>query len=281
MNESVEHQEFEKSVRNYISLNPPKIFILTPCYGGLCHANYTSSLINTINCFNSLSIKYQIEFCCNDSLISRARNNIVAKAMSDKEMTHMMFIDSDITWAPEDILKLLMKDKNLIGGVYPLKRYDWAKLASDPGKIKEWISNKNKQDILKQFSESDFIQHKMLEYNVNFLNSSISIENNLIQVKHIASGFMMIKRQTIELMCKAFPSTKYTDDVSYLKGDQNNYAYALFDTGVHEDHYLSEDWMFCTRWIEMGGKCFIDVTINLVHSGTEHYKGSFITSLLS
>jgi hypothetical protein len=89
----------------------------------------------------------------------------------------------------------------------------------------------------------------------------------------------MIKRKTIELMQQAFHSTKYK--TSYLNFDENNHAYALFDGGVDDGIYLSEDFMFCLRWEKMGGKCFVDITIDLTHIGVEHYSGSLLTSIFN
>jgi hypothetical protein len=90
----------------------------------------------------------------------------------------------------------------------------------------------------------------------------------------------MIQRNVIEKMFKAFPSTKYTDDVGFLKPEENEYAYALFDCGVENNHYYSEDWLFCHRWQKMGGDVWIDVSINLSHTGIEVYKGCYMTNLM-
>jgi hypothetical protein len=91
---------------------------------------------------------------------------------------------------------------------------------------------------------------------------------------------MMIRREVIEKMMTAFPSTKYTDDISFLLPEENKYAYALFDCGVEDNHYYSEDWMFCHRWSKMGGDVFVDVSINLTHIGIENYRGSFISTTI-
>jgi hypothetical protein len=103
----------------------------------------------------------------------------------------------------------------------------------------------------------------------------------LARVRHLATGFMMFKRSVIEKMGLAYPTTKYTDDVGFLVGDQNKYAYALFDCGVEDDHYYSEDWLFCHRWTKMGGNIYIDVGINLMHTGNEDFKGCYLASILS
>jgi hypothetical protein len=234
--------------------------------------------------FAKMECPLTIEFCKNDSLVSRARNNLVAKAMHNPATTHILFIDSDITWNPFDVFRLLLDDKHLVGGVYPLKRYNWDRLKpptedGKPSNIDTWVERRNNTSLKDFIDEDAMIQCNMVNYNLNYLSPEIKIENGLIRVKHMATGFMMIRRDTLEKMMYAFPSTKYTDDVGFLQGEQNKYAYALFDCGVEEGHYMSEDWMFCNRWRKMGGEVFYDVHICLTHTGPEDFRGAYIASL--
>jgi len=275
------NNDFLTRVQRYVETNKPHISILTPCYGSMCFVNYVHCILKTVNIFQQLNIPVTIDFCKNDSLVSRARNNLVAKAMANPSVTHMMFIDSDITWDPVDIIKLMLSDKSLIGGVYPLKKYNWDKLVEDNGDfVKKILEKKSKSSIGNSFNNINYLQHNLLKYNTNFLNNVFTIDNNIARVKHIATGFMMFKRSMIEQMIKAYPTTKYTDDVGFLHGDENKYAYALFDCGVEDDHYFSEDWMFCHRWSKMGGNVYMDVSINLIHTGLEDFNGSFIASII-
>ena len=275
------NQTFNVKLENYIKEHKPSIMILTPCYGGQCHVNYLISLTNTMNMLRQFNIPVQITFCKSDSLISRARNNLIAKAMSNESVTHILFIDNDITWEPLDVLKLMISDKSLIGGVYPLKKYMWNKLLEEENVVKKWINNKNNSQLKNIVTDEDVIQHNLLDYNVNYLDKVLTIEENLAKVRHIATGFMMIKRNTIEKMILAYPATKYTDDVGFLQPTENKYAYALFDCAIEENHYFSEDWLFCHRWAKMGGNVYLDVSINLKHSGVEDFNGSYISSILS
>ena len=281
VNNPKEQMDIMSKIKEYMQTRPLKLIILTPCYGGQCFVNYVSSLINTLSFFSNLGIKISVEFCRNDSLVSRARNNLIAKAMHDKEITHMMFIDADITWNPVDLLKLILADKNIVGGVYPIKNYEWNKLI-DPDKnvVQEWIEQKRNSQLCSFISDPDFIQHRLMRYNLNYISNTLEIANTLTKVRHLATGFMMIRRDTIEKMARAFPSTKYTDDVGFLEDDENEYAYALFDCGVEDGHYCSEDWLFCSRWDKMGGDVWVDVTINLNHCGIEDFKGSYLGSLV-
>jgi hypothetical protein len=282
----VKQNSFDQSIHNYLSKNKPVVYLLTPCFASLCYVNYVYCLLQTKEVFQKFGIELKIEFCKNDSLVSRARNNLVAKAMNNPRMTHIIFIDNDITWDPMDIIKLLLSDKQLVGGVYPLKHYDWNNLIVDKKNprnknvIQSWIETKNKSQFKDMIPDDLLIQQKLLKYNINFINSILEIEQNLAKVKHLATGFMMIKRNVLEKMAKAYPSTKYIDDVGFLHGAENDHAYALFDCGVEEGHYYSEDWLFCHRWSKMGGGIWIDVSINLTHTGIEDYNGSFITTLI-
>jgi hypothetical protein len=277
---------FDEKIREYVNKYKPVIYILTPCFASLCYVSYVHCLMNTVEVFRKYGIELNIEFCRNDSLVSRARNNLVAKAMANTRMTHIMFIDNDISWDPIDILKLLIANKHLVGGIYPLKNYNWQDIVKDKKNpynsniVQSLINKKNQSQFKDMISDESMVQYNLLRYNVNYLENTLSIDQNLAKIKHLATGFMMIQRTVIEKMHKAFPSTKYTDDVNFLQGDENKYAYALFDCGVEEGHYFSEDWLFCHRWTKMGGSIWMDVSISLTHTGIEDYKGCYISSLL-
>ena len=276
----------EVKLQEYTSKNKVKLCILTPCFGDICHTGYVSSLLKTVNTLNSLKINHIIEFCRNDSLVTRARNNLIARAMNDLDITHFLFIDNDIQWGAEEIIKLLCHDKNIIGGVYPIKKYKWNKILQKDAITGEYNSiskiqqRKHKSELTNMISDNNYIMHNLVDYNFNYLDERIHIKDNILKVKHIATGFMMIKRHVIESMIKAFPSTKYTDDVNFLTTDENKYAYALFDCSVENGTYCSEDWVFCNRWRNMGGNIFVDVTITLTHTGIEDYKGLYMSSIM-
>lgn len=270
-----------KRGEEYAKTHNPSLIILTPCYGGQCFVNYVMCLMNTFTLFQQLNIPIKVEFCKNDSLVSRARNNLIAKAMANETATHFLFIDSDITWSPYDVLKLILADKDLTGGVYPIKHYEWNRLLQgEKNIIQEWLKHKHETSLNGIISDQDYIQSRLLRYNINYMSDTLTVNNNLTRVKHLATGFMMIRRDVITKMSMAFPSTKYTDDIGFLVQKEQPYAYALFDCGVENNHYLSEDWMFCSRWEKMGGEIYIDVSIQLTHTGMEDYKGSYISSIM-
>lgn len=276
----IEDTDITGQIKRYIAEKDPGLVILTPCYGGTAFVTYMESLIQTFSMCKDLGLRMKIIFCKNDSLVSRARNNLIAKAMNDPKTTHMLFIDADITWDPVDVVKLILADKGIVGGIYPIKNYNWSNITSNPNFFQNLMQKKEGSALKNLFSDVDYLKMNMVRYNVNYESQVLSVTNNLAKVRHLATGFMMIKRDVIETMMKGFPATKYTDDVGFLNGSENNYAYALFDCGVEEDHYYSEDWMFCHRWSKMGGGIYIDITINLDHTGVETYKGSYVSSIM-
>lgn len=253
------------------------VFIGTPCYGGLCHINYVTRLLGTQQLLAQLGVRCTVEFMKNESLITRARNNMTAKFMHNPDTTHLLFIDSDITWHPMDVVKLLAAEKDVVGGIYPKKRYCWERMTSE--NIKDFKSRKN-LFYNKDKSEEDLIRENLVNYNLNYDRTCMKIENNLLEIYTLATGFMMITRDCIAKMMKAYPEKKYIDDVGYLNGSENDFAYALFDCEIVDTHYFSEDWLFCHKWRLIGGKIYVDVTIELMHTGSEDYKGRLLSSLV-
>ena len=275
----------DEQLTTYLKAHPDTfIMILTPCYNGELTARYGASIIETSSYLTKMGVKYAVQFV-SDSLVTRSRNGLIGKSMSISTVTHMLFIDADITFHPLDIVKLLVTDKDVIGGIYPLKQYNWEQLQQSEGqnKIRDLLEIKKNNPIFDKMSDEEFIQKRLVRYNLNSLNEEINVVDSMLEVYHIATGFMMIKRNVIERMTKEYPETKYTDNMGYLNTEeQQKWAYALFDCAISKTNntYLSEDWLFCERWRNIGGQIFAHVGIDLDHTGTETFSGSFLTSLV-
>jgi len=102
-----------------------------------------------------------------------------------------------------------------------------------------------------------------------------------MEVQHIATGFVLIQRDVIQIMMDTFSDKKYIDTTHFLSSRESEFAYALFESGVVNGHYLSEDWMFCSLWTtHFSGKVFVDVTIELTHIGPNEYSGAFVNTIV-
>lgn len=259
-------------VSKYFQENKTELHILTPCYGSMVFLQYTSCLINTIKLLESVGVSVVPHLLGNESLVQRARNRLVSDALQFKSMTHILFIDADITWNPNDILKLLLQQKDVIGVAYPFKHYFMDRIKPE---FLEELSRRNQGAYNKDIPEEKFMIHNLLKYNLNYKDDGVTVENNLLLVKHVPTGFMMIKRHVFEQMSERF-------DIKYKSLEDNGndrVFYAYFDCCIRNERYLSEDWFFCDRWKQMGGKIYVVPDITLKHTGLCHYEGRLLSHI--
>jgi len=97
-----------------------KVLIATPSHDGKLEASYVNSLLQSIKLCNQLEIELIPLWMCYDSLVQRCRNDLIAIAIEHK-FDDILWIDSDIEWNPEWIIKLLQSNKDVIGGTYRKK----------------------------------------------------------------------------------------------------------------------------------------------------------------
>ena len=212
-------------------LKTTRVHICMPCYGGMLTESTFMSYIKWSNTCRQLGIDWTMETMTNESLISRARNTLTAKFLHNKESTHLMFIDADIGWEPWHLLVMLNAQKDVIGGLYPMK--------SLPVK---WCVN-------------------------GFDGAEVSEDGTLQEVSKTGTGFMLIKRDVFEKL-NAHPATKpFINDIG-LPAELNPHMKTYFDTAVRENRYYSEDWTFCENWRDIGGKVWVDKRVLLRHTGT-------------
>ena len=105
------------------------VFVATPMYGGMCTGYFTQSLITLGHALQQNGISMGFSAMFNESLIQRGRNALAHTFMTNKQYTHLMFIDADIKFHPGDIVKMIKSDKDIICGIYPKKEINWAGVA--------------------------------------------------------------------------------------------------------------------------------------------------------
>ena len=245
-----------------------KIFIGTPCYGGMITADYFKSCLQLTALAGTKKIQLQFGTIGNESLITRARNTLVQLFM-DGDYTHLLFIDADIAFNPESVFRMLELNEDVVCGIYPRKTINWTKVIK---KIKD-NPNTNENELMAT----------SLEYNLNFKDPNhIETRNGFVQVMDGATGFMLIKRSVFKKMADNYPKLKFTPDqhigsahdkeFNYHK--TSNWNYAFFDTMIDNDRYLSEDYAFCRLWQNIGGKIYADISSGLTHYGNYSFKGN-------
>jgi len=245
-----------------------KFFIATPCYGGQLTEPYFRSVVKLMTFFNQHRIPLAFGTIANESLVTRARNVLVAYFLNS-DYTHLMFIDADIEFQVEDLLKLFVHDKDIVVGAYPKKGVNWSH-------IKEGIL----MDPSRQHTNQQ-IGALGSDYAINFKfqnreTKTVAVENGLIKLHDAGTGFMMIKRETILKMIEKYPELKYNNDVQMGGVDLKDNFYAFFDTMIDpvDKRYLSEDYTFCRRWQAMNGDIWLDPSISLNHYGSFCFQGN-------
>ena len=234
---------------NVEELKKNKLFIATPMYGGMAHGLYIKSCLDLQMTMNKYGIETKFSFLFNESLITRARNYLADEFLRS-EYTHMMFIDSDIHYSPQDVIALMALDKDVIGGPYPKKSINWANVAA---------AARNHPDL-----EPKELENLVGEYVFNVVKGTSSFQvSDPLEVLEIGTGHMMIKRHVFEKMKDAYPTIQYKPDhVGQANFDGSRYIHAYFDTvidsadsitGGGSERYLSEDYMFCQMWRKIGG----------------------------
>jgi len=246
----------------------PRIFLATPVHSE-CSIHYTQSLLKfQQDCLmKNILVSFSL---LKSSLVTQGRNLCVNGFLEGGDKyTHLLFIDSDIEFKTETIMKLLAADKDVIAAPYPLKHIDWQKVYN--------------RINLKGNMEPDVLSKQGYTWPIKMENKEqITVVNGIAEVSHAPTGCMLIKRSVFEKMIKAFPDKKINQP-TILNGQQieKEYFYNFFDT-YHEPEtkrYYGEDFGFCKRWAEIGGKCHILVDEYITHVGEYRYTGRLMDDL--
>lgn len=246
------------------------IFIATPCYGGQIGEPYFRSMMRLAILCNKYDIQFTVSTLANESLVTRGRNTLVSFFMEHPDATHLFFIDADIEFDPNDLLRMVAYDKPVVVGAYPKKAINWDSIIS---------AARNNSDETAQTIEGHSSNYVV---NFEFLKddsgkpvNQIQIRDNLIKLKDAGTGFMCIKKDVIQQMFDNHPELKYANDINVDK-KYEKHMYALFDTMIDPEsrRYLSEDYTFCRLWQNMGGEVYLDPRTALNHVGHYTFRGN-------
>ena len=252
-------------------LRTRKIFVATPMYGGQCGGQYCKSTADLAAMAAQYGMDVRFFYLFNESLITRARNYLVDEFLRS-DCTHLMFIDSDIGFDPNDVIALSViaapgSDKHIVCGPYPKKCIAWEKIKraadkgfadQDPNKLEKYVG--------------DYV------FNPAENTGSIPLDEP-VEVLEGGTGFMMIQREALEKFAAAYPELSYKPDhvrTEHFDGSREILAY--FDTVIDPKtkRYLSEDYMFCQWARNIGVKVWLCPWMKLQHMGSYVFGGSLI-----
>jgi len=217
-----------------------KIVLATPCYGGQVTEPYMQSVLRLV--FAGLDgIDIAVLTTTGESLITRARNAIVAQFMAG-DGDALLFVDADIEFQPENVRRLVDSGHPVCATPYPMKAIDWDRVvAARPATVVQ-AREAGVYSVVNAAGEPG--------------------PDGFAPVLDAGTGFMLIHRRAIDLMCAAMPELAYqSDQIGMPAGTQ----YALFDTSIDAGRYLSEDYTFCRRWQRLGGLVMADIQGPALH----------------
>jgi hypothetical protein len=238
-----------------------QLVIATPCFGGQISTVYASSLFALQVALQKLSnVNLKVHLRDGDALITRARANLVTLFLDDPSATHLLFVDADIGFKPEQVFRMIESGADMVAGCYPIKQVNW-----DKAKRVMQAGHPNPASA-------------SLDYVLELDNpDEVKVINGFARVRYAGTGFLMIRRHVLEQMC-AHPDYAPLQffrehSLDALAGSPNRFA--LFECLIDPatGTYLSEDFAFCKRWTDIGGEIWVDLESRLDHVGPSVFRG--------
>ena len=232
-----------------------KLFIAIPVYQGICHIKFMESITALIILLKSLNIEFHYFSLTSESLISRARN-VCACEFIKSDCTHLMFIDSDIVFNPQDVVKFLQSGKDVMCGVYPHKTLNFNQMQN------EMCNSNNLKELIEKSASYSINKHLYTD--------------KIVKSQFGQTGFMMISKTVFtNILEKNENDITYINDIKIYEpySLDNNILYDFFQVGVTEKKYLSEDYGFCALATKCNIDIFLDTSIKLTHIGQFFFHG--------
>ena len=239
---------------------PYRIFVATPVHSDVSIHYFKSCLEFQKECFvRKIAVMFQV---MKSSLVTQGRQLCVSGFM-ESNCTHLLFIDSDISFNFKMIERMINYNKDICLVPYPIKGLDFDK-------------------IKKRIKEGCDIDPRVLgnQYTMSVPDpSSVRVENGFIEVERGPAGCMLIKREVIEALIKEYP--EFTINQHTLidgKLVTRKHMYNFFDTYWNKDDktYTGEDFYFCKLCKHAGIKMYALVDEYISHHGEFSYTGRLL-----
>lgn len=230
-------------------------------YGGMCNSKYLIGILDTFKVLTENNYTLFFGHITNESLITRARNDLVRQFL-DTDAEYFIFIDADIGFMGEDVLRLIETDQDVVCGLYPKKDIDWERV--------NFAASQGRQNL--QNYAASYVCN-ILDLPEEELNKPVT--SPIVEIKHGGTGFMLIKRSVFERLSPHVPEYVIStipkrDGTPYPKTKE------FFTTSIEAgtEYLMSEDYHFCSLWRKHGGKIHANINIKLSHIGSYTFNGN-------
>ena len=248
------------------------LMIMTPCYGGKVDTSYTKSAVLLEAALTELGVTHDWHFGTNESLVQRARCEMLGKFMDESEARVGLWIDADIEYTPQNVASLwnlIAGGAEIAVGIYPMKKpnKDW---------YAAWVDGKLlKGDALEALMEPTPVDYAGTGF-MMFTRGAIEKIMDWLELKSLAAqkirGMIAIDalnqtaREVFDEMVEAMSA--------YYEKDDGKLIPAAFKCPIYNGGLESEDYHFCRVAREAGIEIMLEPSVRLVHWGQWAY-GSY------
>jgi len=237
-----------------------KLFVATPVHSDVSIHYFKACLEFQKECLSrKIPIMFQV---MKSSLVTQGRQLCVSGFLGT-DFTHLLFIDSDISFSYKSIERMLNFDKEICLIPYPVKTMDSAKI---------------KQRIL----DGSTLDANLLgnQYTMSVENpKNVTVENGFIEVERGPAGCMLIKREVFDKLIKEYPEFTIKQN-TLIDGKLvvREHMYNFFDSywDPKEKTYTGEDFYFCKLAKHAGIKMYALIDEYISHHGEFTYTGRLL-----
>lgn len=210
-----------------------KVFIAIPCYTEKVYSACMLSIIRLDRLLREHHIAVEIMMENRNPYLEHARNRLATLFMNS-DADYLLFIDDDVEFDPHAVLDMIHTNMEVIGGLYSYKQMGVGYVVKplDP----------QEQPIVPDVSKKE-----------------------IKEVYGVATGCLLIHRRALTRMHEVY-SSMYMDSRTGMK------IYQFFDLTVARDNIMwGEDYQFCKKWKECGGKVYVALWVHCKHWGNHPF----------
>ncbi len=250
-----------------------RILIGTPVTGQVT-IQYLMALRALENALNNAdpAIKTDVMFGT-ASFMPFSRNAIASILLENASYTHLLFIDADISFRPEAVLKMIEADKDMIGCMYPKRAL---KLDALHRVFREVEDPRTAASIAYDYAAAEQLQKRYVDF-AGKRHLFHNIENGLVKTLRLGMGLTLIKREVIEKMAQALPDLVVSAERAshYQAMGLKGRVLQCFTSVSVDNIVLSEDLSFCRRWTDdCRGEIWACVDQTISHTGDCTFTGN-------
>lgn len=222
----------------------PSLFIAMPCYDSV-KVNSMLSIFKLIQQLGKSGIQVGIH-TMKSPLIHQARNYLSSVFLTT-EYTHMLFVDSDVEFEPEAVLRMLVAKKDIVCTPYRAKA----------------------ENVAKNIYTVEFKDPKNI----------LVLAEGLVEIEAGPTGIMLIDRKVFEKIIKNHPDLKIKNKATPTADKSHEFYYNFFDFGFIEGYAMGEDVSFCKLARANDIKIYANIESPTAHHGSFAWRGKFGDSL--